>query len=214
MKYWVPFLILASCAISTAQISSATPAAGQAASHDYDLTVPASQAWTDTNLELHAGDLLQFSAASPSDSNQSAAVCDPRGASIDSSQTTNLPVPSAASGALIGKLHAEGAEAFLVGQKKEMKIEEAGHLYLGANADGKPGCAGSFAVKVHLVSSQSTAASSGPPASRGGASIPGPGPVWPRVDSAARRGGGEWLGCRIAHGPVGIRPVPEIPGPL
>ena len=167
MKYWVPFLILASCAISTAQISSATPAAGQAASHDYDLTVPASQAWTDTNLELHAGDLLQFSAASPSDSNQSAAVCDPRGASIDSSQTTNLPVPSAASGALIGKLHAEGAEAFLVGQKKEMKIEEAGHLYLGANADGKPGCAGSFAVKVHLVSSQSTAASSGPPASRG-----------------------------------------------
>jgi len=164
MKHWVPLLILASCAIPTAQISSSTPAAGQAASHDYDLTVPASQAWTDTNIELHAGDLLQISAASPGDSNRSAAVCDPRGASNNSSQTSNLPVPSTAPGALIGKLHAQGAEAFLVGQKKEMKVEEAGHLYLGANADGKPGCAGSFAVRVHLVSSQ---AQTQPPASRG-----------------------------------------------
>jgi hypothetical protein len=162
MKRWISLLIVAGCAFSveiarsqdSAQTSSSASTA-QAAGREVDLKIPASQAWTDTGIDLYAGDLLQISATTPSGgSNPSASVCDPQGVANASSQTSNLPMTSASPGALIGKLHSQGAAPFLVGANRELKLEEAGHLYLAANTDVEPLCSGSFAVKVHLVSAQ------------------------------------------------------------
>jgi hypothetical protein len=161
MKRWISLLIVAGCAFSVENARSQGPAqtsssaSTQTAGHDVDLKVPASQAWTDTTIDLHAGDQLQISATTPSGgSNPSPSVCDPQGVANASSQTSNLPVTSASPGALIGKLHGQGAAPFLVGASRELRLEEAGHLYLAANTDGQPLCSGSFVVKVHLVSAQ------------------------------------------------------------
>jgi hypothetical protein len=166
MKQWMPFLILLTgCGLlvgfarnqAFAQ-TSPTVSAAQATGRDVDVNIPASQAWTDTGIDLHAGDLLQISAATPSGSSSSnPSVCDPQGDVNGSSQPSNLPVSSASPGALIGKLHGQGASPILVGANRELKLEEAGHLYLAANIAGQPLCSGSFAVKVHLVSSQAAA---------------------------------------------------------
>ena len=104
----------------------------------------------DTGLDLQVGDLVQISAAASSDQHAAAGAvnCDPRGVS-STGPTTELPLPSAPPGALIVRLHAQGAAPLLVGASSELRIEEASHLFLGVNASGAPPCQGSFAVKVH-----------------------------------------------------------------
>ena len=114
-----------------------------ATAHDYHFTISTAQVWTDTGLDLSPGNVLQVK-ATPSPSQG----CDPSG--IEKAETTGgLPVSEAPTGALIAKLQAEGPVVG-IGTEKELHASTSGHLFLGANFQGKPPCTGSFAVSVHL----------------------------------------------------------------
>jgi len=116
----------------------------QSAGQDSTFTVSTSQAWTDTGLDLKTGDVLQISATGT--------TCNPQG--VSGSSQANLPLSSAPAGALIARLHSQGAEPILIGTSHELHIDEPGHLSLGVNVSGTPPCQGDFSVKVHLVSAQ------------------------------------------------------------
>ncbi len=168
--------VFASPAVS-AQFQIATPG------RDYSFTISTAQPWTDTGVDLQAGDVLEIHATS-------AESCDPAG--VSGAASTGLPVVSAPAGALIARLQAQGVPV-LIGSGKQLTAEGPGHLFLGVNASGAPPCSGSFAVKVHIAapatptapvagnsltagspSGASTATTSQPAASSTGAQKPAP----------------------------------------
>ncbi len=114
---------------------------------DYKFTIPTTQPWTDTGLDLPTGAVVSITASGNHTAGGS--TCDPAGVS-SASTTPNLPVASALPGALIARTQENGT-AFLVGASQQLRVPQAGHLYLGINAEGAPPCQGSFAVKVHIT---------------------------------------------------------------
>ncbi len=118
------------------------------AGRDYSFTISTAQPWTDTGVDLQAGDVLQIHSSSGE-------TCDPAG--VSGGLGTGLPVVSAPAGALIARLRSQGV-AVLVGSGKQLKVEEPGHLFLGVNTAGAPPCSGSFAVKVHIAPAVGSAA--------------------------------------------------------
>jgi hypothetical protein len=134
----------------------------QTASQDYSYTISTTQPWTDTGLDLQTGDVVQVSASVPVMDRHALpgmTMCDPRGVAEGSGQT-GLPLDSARPGALIARLHAQGAMPLPVGADTELHIEEPSHLYLGVNAAGTAPCQGNFAVKVHKTSAAAASAPS------------------------------------------------------
>ena len=127
--------------------------------------VSAAQPWTDTGLDLQSGDVVKITAAA-ADASSATPACDPKGLS-GAAENTGMPLPSAAPGALIAKLHAQGAAPVLVGAANELRIEEAAHLFLGLNSAGAPPCQGSLSVKVQKSSATAAAAASTEQKTRG-----------------------------------------------
>jgi hypothetical protein len=125
---------------------------------DYKFTVSTAQPWTDTGVDLQTGDVLAISVLSHSANGNTG--CDPAG--VSSSQAQNLPLASALPGALIARLQDNGSP-MLVGANQELRVAQAGHLYLGANNGGAPVCQGSFAVRVHITSANSSASGTASP---------------------------------------------------
>jgi hypothetical protein len=118
------------------------------AARDYSFTISTAQSWTDTGVDLQAGQVLQINSSS-------AASCDPAG--VSGAASSGLPVVSAPAGALIARLQSQGVPV-LIGSGKQLKVDGSGHLYLGVNASGTPPCSGSFAVKIHIMSGTAAAA--------------------------------------------------------
>ncbi len=125
------------------QQSTATPA-------EYSFTISASQVWTDTGVDLAAGETLNFNAEAKSEAGNN---CNPGGVAARAGETR--PAPALASGALLAKTSEKG-DAEFVGNNRELKMEGAGHLFLGINQSAKSDCA--FAVKVRVASVQASAA--------------------------------------------------------
>jgi hypothetical protein len=149
MKCWILTLAvvtIASLAICQG-IAQTAPSASPATANDYSFSVPTTQPWTDTGVDLQAGDVFDISASGTQ-------KCDPQG--VNGAAAQGLPVANAFPGALIAKLQAQGSPV-MIGSSKEVKVDAPGHLYLGINAENTPPCQGSFAVKVHR---QAQAASS------------------------------------------------------
>jgi len=109
----------------------------------YNLTILPTETWVDTRIDLHPGDALQINAVT------STGDCSPNGAKT--SQNDTLPLNTALPGALIGKL-SEGGTLFFVGSRKELKVVQLEHLYLGLNASGPLRCTGDILVKLQLIS--------------------------------------------------------------
>jgi hypothetical protein len=127
--------------------SVVTTAQGQ----DFNYKITTSQAWTDTGLDLHPGDVLLLSATGTNGD----PGCNPDGSAGASAVATKLPLVTALPGALIARLEENGSP-LLVGSHGELRATESGHLYFGINAGDTPPCQGSFAVKVHLTPGQGT----------------------------------------------------------
>jgi hypothetical protein len=125
----------------SAQFHIETPA------RDYSFTISTAQPWTDTGIDLQAGEVVQVHSTSTE-------KCDPAG--VSGADSNGLPVVSAPAGALIARLQSQGVPV-LVGSSKQFKVEQPGHLFLGVNVSGTPACSGSFAVKVHISSAAAPA---------------------------------------------------------
>jgi|SRR5579872_5415504 len=144
-------LILSVCQVA-AQSSSSSP---------LEFHVSAAAGWTDTGLDLQAGDVVKITAepsiSSEKHTDSGAPVCSPAGLSNVAPQPS-LPLPSAPPGALIARLHAQGTTPVLVGSSSDLHIQEASHLLLGMNTAAAPSCQGGFTVKVQRVASTEAAA--------------------------------------------------------
>ena len=129
--------------VALGQAAPASPA-------EYSLTISASQLWTDTGVDLSAGDTLTFTAEARPGADAS---CAPQGAAPASSSNSadKLPLSDAPAGALIARM-SENAQPLLVGGSRELRSATAGHLFLGLNLIAKSGCA--FAVQVKITHAQ------------------------------------------------------------
>jgi len=138
-------------------LKGSAQSSGATSARDYSFTIPTTQPWTDTGVDLHAGESLEVSAMAAQAAPGSGDTCDPRGASASTDANASLPVATAPAGALIARLQAQG-EAVAVGNSRRVKVDVPGHLFLGLNAQAPPDCTGSFTVKVHLTSVASATA--------------------------------------------------------
>src|SRR5215475_10667889 len=173
-----------------------------ASAQDYKFTIPTSQTWTDTGVDLQAGSVLAITVQ------PSAGSCDPMGVASPGGSSQNLPVASANAGALIGRLQENGPVA-LVGTSQQLRAAEAGHLFLGVNSTGAPPCEGSFAVKVHIGMAPASAEATPAPAS--GVQASNAKPAEPTSSSAAT--GAQGSGSATAQ-PGGEKEVKDIKGAL
>lgn len=140
MKFTVrAFKIVGIACLAVCQGMAQTTPSSTLTGNNYSFNVATTQPWTDTGVDLQAGDALDITASG----SQS---CGPMG--VNNASTQGVPVADAPAGALITKLQPQGIPV-LVGASKQLKVEVAGHLYLGINAAGTPPCKGSFAVTVH-----------------------------------------------------------------
>src|SRR5947199_2188584 len=149
----------------------ASQAMAQSSPTRNEITIQLSSAkpWVDTGLDLHSGDLLKITAspASPASS-----ACNPAGSSPAPATTDALPLPTAASGALIARLHGQTSTPVLIGSERELKIEDASHLLLGMNSSGKPSCDGAMVVKIQNTPAASAVTADAQKVSRGQAQKP------------------------------------------
>ena len=124
-------------------VQAAVGQAAPTAPTDRTISVPTTQPWTDTGIDLKTGDVVNLSVSSSGQPD----ACNPAGQGEPSS---NLPVSTSAPGALIAKLSAQDANPVVVGATKLLPVNQAGRLFLGVNVAGSPPCKGTFAVKVRI----------------------------------------------------------------
>jgi LssY C-terminus len=150
---WTVRLWFATGWLAVALLSPATWAqAGQttktiALPVDKNVEVAPSPNWVDTGIDLHPGDALEISATTTGGGNS---PCDPQGLP-DLGNAGKLPLGTALPGALIAKLQEKAPAPVFVGPNRQLKITEAGRLYLGSNVGGAVSCAGKYSVKIHVV---------------------------------------------------------------
>ena len=115
------FVLLAFILPASAQFHVAT------AGRDYSFTISTTQPWTDTGVDLQAGDVLQINSSSGE-------TCDPAG--VSGGPGAGLPVVSAPAGALIARLQAQGVPV-LVGSGKQLKAEATRSPVSGSEHGGR-----------------------------------------------------------------------------
>src|SRR5262245_26532844 len=169
---------------------------------DYKFTIPTTQTWTDTGVDLQAGSVVAITAQ------PSAGGCDPMGLASPGGSAQNLPVALANAGALIARLQENGPVA-LVGVSQELRTAESGHLFLGVNSTGAPPCQGSFAVKVHIG-----AAAAGAEATPGSAPAAQASNAKPSESSASKDSAGAQSSGSTTSKPGGDKEVKDIKGAL
>ncbi len=146
-------VVLTAAAIAIVFLSSfmraqATQAPAKAATPtDKTVEVTPSKSWVDTSIDLHPGDLVTISATTTGSGDD---LCDPQGVP-DLPNAGMLPLESALPGALLAKLQEKAASPVFVGSDRQMKISEAGRLYLGANLGANASCSGKYSVKIHIA---------------------------------------------------------------
>ena len=117
------------------------------------IDVPAESEWTDTGIDLLAGDKLRIRAEGTINYT-SKKTCGPDGGDREWGDLIRaLPVNDVGRGALIGLIGQAGtATPFLIGAKAEFEVDKSGRLFLGVNDDDYRNNRGSFRVTVEIVS--------------------------------------------------------------
>ncbi len=145
----------------TLQAQTVSPAI---APKTYNVTVPGSKQWVDTNVDLRGGARVRLTASGKvtyaADQSfagrlKTAGTFGPDGLPRGFADLVHeYAVGNAGHGALIGRIGTDGyAQAFLVGASKEYDVPVAGRLFLGLNqgANDASGADGSFEVKVEIL---------------------------------------------------------------
>jgi hypothetical protein len=115
-------------------LAQSSKTAPKKSAQDYSFTVAASQVWTDTGLDLEAGDRVHVYGT--------VMACE----GPTPSEKAHLPLPSAPGGSLLVKVHAETAP-ILASPDADLPILDPSHLYLGVNGWH---CHGTIPAKVHV----------------------------------------------------------------
>jgi hypothetical protein len=112
------------------------------------VTVDSSVRWTDTGIDVSAGQMLTFN------SNGNIRLSDNPGdfavasGSESGRRAAAAPVPNAPAGALIARI-GNGA-AVMVGDRRAVRAPRAGRLYLGVNDDHLPDNDGTYRVSIDV----------------------------------------------------------------
>jgi hypothetical protein len=113
---------------------------------DKTLELSPNEKWSDTGIDLKPGEVVNISASPTGSNNQ---PCDPQGWA--NAVAEKLPLASALPGALIAKLQDKTNDLQFVGAQRELKVTDAGRLYLASNLSGKAPCSGKYSVKIHVA---------------------------------------------------------------
>jgi hypothetical protein len=160
-------LATAALAVLAFAAAAAAPAPGQdappAAPPGTSVTVAGEAGWTDTGLDLAAGEEVRFAATGEVllQKGNPEAICGPAGIDL---LTTDQPIPSANLGALIGKIvqvvarrvdEDSGTEVrdevfvlFVIGPETSVIAPFKGRLYLGVNENVLRDNGGAYTVAV------------------------------------------------------------------
>lgn len=131
---------LLSLCVVMAQVQTTAPS-------DKTVEIAPSQKWSDAGIDLHPGDVVQLSATTTGSGNQ---LCDPQGV-MGLANAGKLPLESALPAALLAKLQEKSNSPQFIGAERQLKITEAGRLFLGSNLGGKASCSGKYTVKIHVA---------------------------------------------------------------
>src|SRR5579871_6833526 len=152
-------LLLSACLAAQPQ-SAATSSASSAVAGSHELDVSGNQVWTDSGVDVAAGESLAISAAGSLQFADGSSA-GPQGAARGwKDLLRSLPVNSAGRGALVGRIGSDDAAVpFLVGAQLNLKVRVSGRLFLGFNGSSSDSPQGSFHVSIEI--------------SGGAASVPG-----------------------------------------
>ena len=141
-----------------------TPAdTGKARKLAYELDVAGASQWTDSSIDLIAGDRLMITATGKIQSS-GALAASPEGLARGWRDLLRaLPVNGAGSAALIGRIGDPAAAVpFLVGASKELTVNQGGRLFLGINQLAGETSDGSFHVDLKIVPANTAASAAAP----------------------------------------------------
>ena len=176
-------------------------------------TLRTSTAWVDTGLDFQPGEVIQVAASASVSAVPdrhaitSPSACGPAGMATTAADP-NLPLPSAAPGAVIARLHEDSAPV-IVGEGTQLHTDGPSHLFLGINSSGTPPCQAIFAVRVSRVpapaQSEASTANAAAPSESFGANSAQPAPTAasgkepaPAATNAAAKSRGDELKSQLA----------------
>ena len=114
------------------------------------LVVPGNQPWTDTAIDVRAGDQVRFLSSGEirvASGNGPETVANPNGSGAFNAPRNNYPVPAMAVGGLIAKVG--NSAPFPIGANDQpIRMPANGRLYLGINDDGFGDNSGAFNVRI------------------------------------------------------------------
>ncbi len=112
------------------------------------ITVPTAARWTDSGIDLTAGDVVSFSVAGTVTLGDDR----PLGAEGDldaAAPAPRRPMPDRPAGALIGRIGTSPDDTFFIGAERlPFRVRTSGRLYLGINDDTLDDDTGAFQVAV------------------------------------------------------------------
>jgi phycobilisome linker polypeptide/uncharacterized protein DUF4214/EF hand domain-containing protein len=112
------------------------------------VVVDAQNEWTDSGLRVRAGDLMLFDATGTARlSGERGDIATAAGAR-SGRRAPDAPLSNQPAGALIGRI--DNGQPFLIGNRRSIRANSTGHLYLGVNDDYWEDNTGSFQVMVSV----------------------------------------------------------------
>ena len=131
--------------------ATANGAAAENRKLSYDLQVSGAQQWSDTGIDVVAGDRVTLASDGTLDYVTTKAT--PEGLPRSWREVVSaLPLNSAGIGTLIGRLGTAGVEVpFVVGSSKEITATRNGRLFLGVNQTASEMGQGSYQIKVQIT---------------------------------------------------------------
>lgn len=114
---------------------------------DRSITVSSRQAWTDTGIDVTAGDVIRFQTEGTV--TWSAGQQDGPAGEMNSPMNARRPIPARPAGALIGRIGTSPTDVFFIGDDRGgFRVRTSGRLYLGVNDHYYTDNTGSFQVRV------------------------------------------------------------------
>ena len=146
---------------NAAPAPASKPVATAKSGKTVEINVPGNQQWTDTGLDIAAGELIRITGSGAIKFTTAQTENGPDGLArgwMDMIRT--VPVVDAGRGALVGRIgDRDATRAFLVGPQRDQRAGLAGRLFLGINTSGEK-ASGSFKAVVERVAAPTVNSSS------------------------------------------------------